>query len=264
MMTNIVQRCRPVRDQSSSSLSAAIASFRLMVTVNLNSRVMVVRPNASPNVTVEAVFNATVGVENILAVSAFDPDGDEVTITLESSPDGATFDGGVFKWTPVNMEPVNISFSASDGKGGVASVDVIVNLCNCTGRGECQFDQLADGYELKQSFRVVQCNCSKGWEGDYCEADFDGCQDNPCTEGTDCTDVTADEEVSTGRLYKCSECPAGTKEDGGICFPINECDPENPLHDCEQICVKQKTNFTCACDDGYRLKENQKNCNGKG
>ena len=65
--------------------------------------------NASPNVTVEAVFNATVGMENILAVSAFDPDGDEVTITPESSPDGATFDGGVFKWTPVNMEPMNIS-----------------------------------------------------------------------------------------------------------------------------------------------------------
>ena len=57
-------------------------------------------------------------------------------------------------------------FSASDGKGGVASNDVIVNLCNCTGHGECQFDQLADGYELKQSFRVVQCNCSKGWEGE--------------------------------------------------------------------------------------------------
>ena len=44
---------------------------------------------------------------------------------------------------------------------------------------------------------------------------------------------------------------------------INECDPENPIHDCEQICVKQKTGFTCACDDGYRLKENQKNCSGK-
>ena len=42
----------------------------------------------------------------------------------------------------------------------------MVNLCKCTGHGECQFDQLAEGYELKQSFRVVQCNCSKGWEGE--------------------------------------------------------------------------------------------------
>ena len=68
-----------------------------------------------------------------------------------------------------------IRFSASDGKGGVASVDVVVNLCDCSGHGECQFDQLAEGYELKQSFRIVQCNCSTGWEGEleckiaYCD-----------------------------------------------------------------------------------------------
>ena len=59
-----------------------------------------------------------------------------------------------------------LRFSASDGKGGVASVDVMVNLCDCSEHGECQFDQLADGYELKQSFRIVQCNCSTGWEGE--------------------------------------------------------------------------------------------------
>ena len=58
----------------------------------------------------------------------------------------------------------------------------------------------------------------KPLSGDYCEADFDGCQDNPCTEGTDCTDLTADEEVLTGRLYNCSDCPSGSKKDGGICF----------------------------------------------
>ena len=56
-------------------------------------------------------------------------------------------------------------FKASDGKKGVAAADVIVNLCNCSGHGECLFDLLADGYELKQTFRIVQCNCSIGWEG---------------------------------------------------------------------------------------------------
>ena len=43
---------------------------------------------------------------------------------------------------------------------------------------------------------------------------------------------------------------------------INECDPKDPQHDCEQICVKQKIGFTCACEGGYRLKGN-KNCSGK-
>ena len=62
-------------------------------------------------------------------------------------------------------------FSASDGKGGVAAADVTVNLCNCSGHGECLFDLLADGYELKQTFRIVQCNCSTGWEGKTYEVD---------------------------------------------------------------------------------------------
>ena len=59
----------------------------------------------------------------------------------------------------------DVRFSASDGKGGVAAADVTVNLCNCSGHGECLFDLLADGYELKQTFRIVQCKCSIGWEG---------------------------------------------------------------------------------------------------
>ena len=58
-----------------------------------------------------------------------------------------------------------LRFLASDGKGGVAAADVAVNLCNCSGHGECLFDLLADGYELKQTFRIVQCNCSIEWEG---------------------------------------------------------------------------------------------------
>ena len=57
-------------------------------------------------------------------------------------------------------------FTASDGNGGVAAADVIVNLCNCSGQGECLFDLLADGYALKQTFRIVQCNCTTGWEGE--------------------------------------------------------------------------------------------------
>ncbi|KAK2190863.1 hypothetical protein NP493_66g06040 [Ridgeia piscesae] len=197
----------------------AEAAAATLETNSKNMKVAETLSNASPNISVDAVvIDATVGVESNLTVSVFDPDGDEVTVTLDSTLAGASFDGGVFTWTPGNREAVNISFSASDGKGGVASVDVMVNLCDCSGHGECQFDQLAEGYELKQSFRIVQCNCSTGWEGDYCEADYDGCQDNPCTEGTNCTDLTAAEEVSTGRQYNCSECPPGTKKDGDACF----------------------------------------------
>ena len=54
--------------------------------------------------------------------------------------------------------------------------------------------------------------------GDNCQLDLDGCQDNPCTEGTNCTDVTPVQHVATGGAYNCSQCPAGTEENDGICL----------------------------------------------
>ena len=67
--------------------------------------------NASPNITVDKTFNVTVKQENILTVTHFDADGDTVTVTANTDgPDGATFADGVYKWTPSNMDPVNISY----------------------------------------------------------------------------------------------------------------------------------------------------------
>ncbi|KAK2160812.1 hypothetical protein NP493_1626g00009 [Ridgeia piscesae] len=237
------------------------AAAATLATNSKNEEAAATLSNASPNITVDKTFNVTVDQENTLTVTHFDADGDTVTVKQNTDdPDGASFNNDIYKWTPTNMDPVNISFTASDGKGGVAAAEVSVNLCNCSGHGECLFDLLADGYELKQTFRIVQCNCSTGWEGDHCESDLDGCQDNPCTEGTNCTDVTPEEQVSTGKSFNCSECPSGTEENEGLCLPINECDPKNENHDCEQICVDESVGFTCTCKDGYQLMSNNKNC----
>jgi len=55
------------------------------------------------------------------------------------------------------------------------------------------------------------------------------------------------------------------KDLSGSCLSaaINECDPKDPQHDCEQICVKEKISYTCACKKGYRLTKNKKTCSGK-
>ena len=67
--------------------------------------------NASPNITVDAVFNVTVGQLGILHVSTFDQDGDNVEVTLKTEvPEGATFENNVFTWTPKNMNPMNITY----------------------------------------------------------------------------------------------------------------------------------------------------------
>ena len=54
--------------------------------------------------------------------------------------------------------------------------------------------------------------------GDHCESDFDGCQDNPCTEGTNCTDLSPSEHIVSGKTFNCSECPPGTEDNEGICL----------------------------------------------
>ncbi|KAK2171616.1 hypothetical protein NP493_1050g00004 [Ridgeia piscesae] len=236
------------------------AANATLETNSKNKKDTEISSNASPNITVDVVFNVTVGEINSLNFTASDQDGDTVKVTLESIlPDGATFDNNVYTWTPTNMDVVNISFLASDGKGGVAAADVAVNLCNCSGHGECLFDLLADGYELKQTFRIVQCNCSIEWEGDHCESDFDGCQDSPCTEGTNCTDVSPSEHIASGKAFHCSLCPPGTEESAGICLHIDECTEHTS--GCEQNCTNSVGSFQCSCNDGYTLDKDGRSCN---
>ncbi|KAK2181108.1 hypothetical protein NP493_410g01020 [Ridgeia piscesae] len=215
--------------------------------------------NASPNITVVPVFNVTAGEVNTLLLTTYDPDGDTVIVNLTSSlPDGATFQGYKYTWRPVNMDPVNISFTASDGKEGIAAAEVSVRLCNCSGQGECLFDNLAEGYEMKNTFAVVQCNCSTGWEGDFCELDLDGCQDNPCTGGTNCTDLTPEEQMISGLSFNCSECPKGTEDDDGICLHIDEC--KEDTSDCEQECMNTEGGYKCSCVGGYTLNDDNATC----
>ncbi|GIX07013.1 MAG: hypothetical protein KatS3mg115_1416 [Candidatus Poribacteria bacterium] len=54
-------------------------------------------------------------------IAATDPDGDSVTVTAESLPEGATFDGIEFLWTPplgaAQPDPYAAVFVADDGQG---------------------------------------------------------------------------------------------------------------------------------------------------
>ena len=53
--------------------------------------------------------------------------------------------------------------------------------------------------------------------GESCEEDFDGCADSSCTAGTNCTDLTPQQEAVSGRAFNCSACPGGYEEDDGVC-----------------------------------------------
>ena len=53
--------------------------------------------------------------------------------------------------------------------------------------------------------------------GEACDEDFDGCEDSPCTAGTNCTDMSPSQEDALGTAFNCSECPLGYKDNDGIC-----------------------------------------------
>ena len=53
--------------------------------------------------------------------------------------------------------------------------------------------------------------------GAHCTEDFDGCGDGPCTAGTNCTDLTPQEEADQGTAFNCSQCPPGYEYSDGVC-----------------------------------------------
>ena len=53
---------------------------------------------------------------------------------------------------------------------------------------------------------------SSGWEGDFCEADVDGCANFDCFMGVDCVDIPA-----PGVGAMCGPCPQGYLGDGSKC-----------------------------------------------
>ncbi|KAK2158430.1 hypothetical protein NP493_1797g00012 [Ridgeia piscesae] len=127
---------------------------------------------------------------------------------------------------------------------------ITINLCDCSGHGDCLFGELADGQTSGSNFRIVGCKCNTGYSGSNCADDFDGCQDNPCRKHTNCTDLTPAEHVAQKKAYTCSECPKGFyADDGETCIDINECD-STPC-DSHGTCVNTPGTFRCDCEDGY-------------
>ena len=53
--------------------------------------------------------------------------------------------------------------------------------------------------------------------GAHCSEDFDGCQVGPCTAGTNCTDLTPEQEAAQGTAFNCTPCPQGYEKSDGVC-----------------------------------------------
>ncbi|XP_066276369.1 uncharacterized protein [Branchiostoma lanceolatum] len=213
--------------------------------------------NFPPKIFGPTVVNATVGKEASFSLTATDINNDTVKFSAQNLPGNARFDNATatFSWTPSQINSLNMSFTASDGKGGTSILRPTVNLCKCENNGTCDFDNLADDQNINSLLRVVACMCGDGLEGTFCEVDIDGCEDDPCYMGVNCTDVPA-----PGVGYTCSACPEGMEGDGAKCRDVDEC--TNGTHKCgpKAVCRNELRSYSCECPSGYRLSENKRNC----
>lgn len=138
------------------------------------------------------------------------------------------------------------------------SVNVMVNLCDCSEHGECYFD--GDYPPEPDLFRVVACMCNEGWTGARCDEDEDGCANSPCPVGAQCTDLTPAEEAENKKHkqgYRCSNCPAGYLLVRDLCVDVDECKDNTT---CQYLCYNRKPGYNCVCREGFSLGHDGRSC----
>ncbi|XP_070536985.1 mucin-like protein [Ptychodera flava] len=228
--------------------------------------------NFPPNITANSVINATVGQHVVECVYATDPNDDEVTYSLqEDVPNGSILTAedepctgyGRFEWEPRDKGQVRVAYVASDDKGASTTFVVEVRLCECMNDGECDFMGSTNGSDVtNDNFKVVPCKCFNGWTGDFCEDDYDGCQDDPCYPNVLCFDEAAGTGY-TGEGFTCGECPEGLEGDGIKCADFDECAAGRDFYNmtfCNQECENTIGSYTCSCYSGYKMQPDGKTC----
>ncbi|KAK7093001.1 hypothetical protein V1264_008666 [Littorina saxatilis] len=191
-------------------------------------------------------------------------DGSGVTYVEANSASGnyqLNRTSGAVKYTATSPnKSENLAFYVLDSRNVSSPVTTITILyCpNCSGHGNCDVTRPQTSLS-SQNFAYGSCNCTIGWDGDDCEDDFDGCAQDPCIPGQDCTDVPAANHSITGVAYTCSACPTGYNLTGGKCGDVDECDLA-VMNNCTQRCVNTEGSFLCACNSGSRLATDGKTC----
>ncbi|CAD5122659.1 DgyrCDS11069 [Dimorphilus gyrociliatus] len=224
--------------------------------------------NTPPAFDVDTITTLKVEVNNSYQFTLNASDSDNQTIvfrSLNSLPDGSLFDNvtGIFRWTVISdMYDSFLSFVAVDSEGLASSELVIdIQLCNCSGNGKCDWDEPREAYNDTDSFLIVECICDREYEGESCQDDYDGCQNAPCLQLQNCTDLSADEHKLYKVGYNCSSCPPGytdfksntsNVEKQAKCQDLNECASPN-TNDCKSpaVCNNIVGGYTCNCPSGY-------------
>ncbi|XP_077996690.1 uncharacterized protein LOC144449997 [Glandiceps talaboti] len=216
--------------------------------------------NYPPVINGTQVIQVTTDQSYTIEYTATDLNNDAITFSLANDIPGASIDAntGVLNWTPSTTDFVDLGIVATDGKA-ISQIKPIVQLCKCENGGTCNFGSRVNGSdEVNSKFKVVTCDCPPAYGGDFCDNDYDACQDDPCYHDVTCTDLPA---PKTG--YECGDCPSGLTGDGEKCFDVDECidgkDQDPSMDFCQQECVNNEGSYECTCFEGY-AKLNRTHC----
>ncbi|XP_022809829.1 mucin-like protein [Stylophora pistillata] len=214
--------------------------------------------NTPPNITGPAEINVTVNQMTKFYLTVSDADNDDVTLEVEEIPEGASFtfnaseNVGHFFWTPVNASNITLEFVATDSKNDTSVHPVVINMCRCENNGTCDFTESVG--DDTGPFRIVGCNCSDEFEGNFCEMEvLDACADDPCADNVTCN------TTRNPFGFKCGPCPPGLTGNGEDCFEYDECANES-LSQCNQTCVNTFGSFRCECKQGYTSRDEGRIC----
>lgn len=209
------------------------------------------------NVTMEV----SVGATYTLQLTATDKNaGDTIFFLInDDAPSGLVVNNvtGVLTWTNIpDLETAKIQVTVSDRKAQSLWTPKI-EYCKCQNGGRCDFS-----VDSSDQFLLVPCVCVTGYTGIFCEKDEDGCADNPCWPGVDCTDILARDLSTTPAGFKCGSCPTHLDGDGISCTDKDECVKNSPPP-CSHNCTNIPFGFECSCAEGYVLGADGKTCADK-
>ncbi|XP_067936855.1 mucin-like protein [Watersipora subatra] len=188
--------------------------------------------NVPPFVKGPATINASINNNVTVMYTYGNQEGQNGTVTLNvtSMPEGAHVvhmdNTWMMTWSPTDFTPVTLSMFAvkvdlvENRQATSSQLNVGFRISpDCVNGSPQKFNRLAPGGNVNVLFRIVQCICDQGWEGERCDDDTDGCADNPCNN-VNCTDVEAEVEQRTNVAFQCENvtCEEGfTKEFTNYC-----------------------------------------------
>ena len=119
--------------------------------------------NLPPNISADAVFRVTLGLESSYILTVVDP-GDNVTLSLLGGfPVNSLLETldkveYIFRWTLMELTNEALVFVANDSRGASSIFSPIVEVCACVNGGACT----REGIITSNATITLRCMCPQG------------------------------------------------------------------------------------------------------